>query len=373
MGATELLGTLPRHTSSDSIPSSDTKKSLSARKRSDIREEEVAQLLAEGQARVRSRETTPQAQRWRPASRQTTSLADMSILHSPSVSAQTRHRRDASADHHSPPLADWGEEYLHTFRRSTPSMRSYKPSISSPQLGNMARSATMEDSVLRNTRLARMPRSLSHTRNLTNALKQCRTTQLYHNSEGIASDILVQQLESAAELAELLNQGLRGLGRTVSQTSQSQEESLSADLHTLLMYSDEQVRHLTEALLAFMQEQRAKTHAQRASKLSSTDPSVYTSFSPATASSLKQSVAYSTQPWKESCISLSQQKTGSPPTNTLTTGSLWSAGRSMGQEPSFVSMDRSEHDKSTKKSPSLANLSLLSTVEGAASPPGPVP
>jgi len=326
MNASPSPGMLPRHLSSDSLLSLDANKLSSTRKRSDIREEEVAQLLAEGRAHVRTREATPQ--RWQAGmmnSRLYNSSTDISadILQTPSGKPKTRHRREASAGNNSPPSADWGEEYLHTSKRNTPNMVHYKQSVPSPQLSSMMRSMKMDEPVLRG-RHTYLPRSLSHTRNLTNALKQCKLRHTHPPTEGSASEVLMQQLESAAELADMLNQGLRAsVGHASLIQSQNTEDSLNADLHTLLHYSDEQVRHLTEALLALMQGQRDKTYTQnvshtprQASKQRISDFPAYTSFSPVTRSSHKHSVPYATQHAKE-LRSSSRHKVGSPPGSTL--------------------------------------------------------
>lgn len=322
MGVAESPG-MSRHVSSNSLSYLDAKKASSLRKRSDIREEEVAQLLAEGRAHIRSREAPPQEQHLHPdmmISRHYNSptKASSQFLQTPLGKSKTRHNREATTGNSSPLSADWGEEYLHTSTKNTPNMNSYKNTISSPQLSNMVRSRKMDESLPRG-RHTYLPRSLSHTRNLSNALKQCKAKYTLHPADDSTSELLIQQLESAAELADMLNQGLRAnLEYPTSMHSQNAGSSLNADLHTLLHYSDEQVRHLTEALLALMQEHRAKSYEQdvsctprQASRQRSADSSFYTSFSPATGPRHQHSFSYAAQHTPELRGS-SRQKVGFP-------------------------------------------------------------
>lgn len=342
------------------------------RKRSDIREEEVAQLLAEGRARVRSREPTPQAQHWRTGmvnSKNFNSSTDLStyLPRTPSGKHRVMHRRDASAGNSSPPQADFGEEYLHLSRRHTPNTRSYNQNLSSPHFSNMMGSMKIDDPVPRRKHSAFIPRSSSHTRNLSNALKQCKSKHFNDSLDG-SSEVLMQQLESAAELADLLNQGLRAsISHPVTLHSQNPEESRNEDLHTLLTYSDEQVRHLTEALLALMQEQRARASLQHGSRTPSQrsrqrilESSVHSSLSPATGTCHKHSLQYATQHSKELRGSL-RQKAGSPSGGSVSMGTLWSAGRSGTHEMSLSSIKQPHHTEGIPKQ-ALADLSVRSDV-----------
>lgn len=319
--ALHMSETLPVEIETGSVSDTYNSPGVSRMRRSTYHEAEVASLLKEGRYHASPRNLYP---RRSSEAETTTSAAISSNVHdfdskstfdSPSVAAKMwRDQHSTPPSSGGPP--DLGDEYIHrrTTNRRVPFSLPAKPHYMIPKLDVQThRSASMDaltahlsDAHLSSPDLntaqhqggPAIPRSWTqnvfqqvsfnpksqHTHNIRLALEQCQKLRERTNGVPKAATELVEQLETAAHLADTLNQKLHNVAHAqlnermkgervpVGPYETKSARQHDAELSMLLKYSDDLVRSLTDSILFILRDQRKPKRSSTSMSFAHTSP-----------------------------------------------------------------------------------------------------
>ena len=319
--ALHMSETLPVKIETGSVSDTYNSPSVSRMRRSTYHEAEVASLIKEGRYHASPRNLYPRRSSQAETSASTAISSKKhdfdvkSTLDSPSVAAKTwRDQHSTPPSSGGPP--DLGDEYIHrrTTNRRVPFSLPAKPHYMIPKRDiKTHRSASMNalTAHLSDAHLSSpdaymaqhqggppIPQSSTqtifqqdsfsfksqHTHNIRLALEQCQKLRERTDVVPNATTELVEQLETAAHLADTLNQKLHNVAHAQLNQRMEGERVLDgpyetiparwhdAELSMLLKYSDDLVRSLTDSILFMLRGQRKPQRSSTSMSFTHTSP-----------------------------------------------------------------------------------------------------